>query len=329
MAGNLFISNSNMNNSSQYILFVKKLLMLVLILFATDRLIGMLLEKTFYQQKRGDAQNTIHLVEEANEDLIIMGSSRASHHYRSDILEKETGLTTFNGGRDEMVITYIYATLDLSFQRHKPKVLILDVTPHELSEDKTTALVNQRVSTNLIPFLYKYPRLAAVVDLSDNHELLKAKVSHIYPYNSLMGTILQNTYTSIGHSSQQGYEPLIGTLDSNISKSPQWGEDYPEQRPISETYEDYLLKTVQLAKASNVKVVAILSPFYFQLPIDGNNSYKRMKQIFAREQIPFYDYSQNPVFLKNPLLFRDDVHLNDSGATVFSREIATIVKNHL
>ena len=111
MAGNLFISNSSMNNSSQYILFVKKLLVLVLILFATDRLIGMLLEKTFYQQKRGDAQNTIHLVEEANEDLIIMGSSRASHHYRSDILEKETGLTTFNGGRDEMVITYIYATL--------------------------------------------------------------------------------------------------------------------------------------------------------------------------------------------------------------------------
>ncbi len=319
-----------MNNSSQYIKFFRNIIILVVILFVCDRLIGYVLEKQYYKQTHGDAQTGIYLLEDAKEDIIIMGSSRASHHYNAEVLEQETGMTAFNGGRDEMVISYISSMLDVLYQRHKPKVLILDITPHEISESHDIAVINQRVSTNLLPFLYKYPQLGPTIDYSDNNEVLKSKISHIYPYNSQPAAILQNTYTNLGHKTIKGYEPLYGNLDPTNYKVSVFGAGYPQQYPVYKRYEDKLLETLQTAKDNGIKVIAIVSPFYFPLKnVDTNNSYKRMKEIFTSQNIPFYDFSADSTYLQNTFLFRDDVHLNDSGATLFSKQVSTFVKNNL
>lgn len=329
MAANSFTSNSSpMNNRSQYIKFFRNLLILLVILFICDRAIGYVLEKQYYKQSHGDAQTGIYLLEHANDEVIIMGSSRASHHYNSTILEQETGLTTFNGGRDEMVISYIEAMLDQLYKRHKPKIVILDITPHEISDSHDIAVINQRVSTNLLPFLYKYPALANTIDYSDNYEVLKSKVSHIYPYNSQIAAIFQNAYTNLGHQTIKGYEPLYGTMDTANYKVSLFGAGYPQQYPVYKRYEDKLIETLNEAKDNGVKVIAIVSPFYFPLnDVGNNNSYKRMKVLFAENDIPFYDLSADSTYLQNPLLFRDDVHLNDSGAAIFTRQVSTIVKN--
>jgi hypothetical protein len=319
-----------MNNNSQYIKFFRNIVLLIAILFACDRVIGYVLEKQYYKQKHGDAENGIYMLEHTTDDIIILGSSGASKHYNSALLEKETRLTTFNGGRDEMVISYIEAMLDVLYKRHKPKVLILDITPHEISESKDIAVINQRVSTNLLPFLYKYPQLGNTIDFSDNHEVLKSKISHIYPYNSQLAAILQNTYTNLGHKTVKGYEPLYGNLDPTHYTVSLFGSDYPQQFPVYKRYENKLQETLQTAKANGIKVIAIVSPFYFPLNnIDTNNSYRRMKEIFAEQNVPFYDFSADSTFLLNTYLFRDDVHLNDSGAAIFSRQVSTIVKNNL
>jgi hypothetical protein len=318
------------NNSSQYIKFFRNLAILIAILFICDRGIGYILGKQYYKQTHGDAQTGIYLLEHANEDVIIMGSSRASHHYNATLLERETGLTAFNGGRDEMVISYIEIMLDQLYKRNKPKFLILDITPHEISESHDIAVINQRVSTNLLPFLYKYPQLANTIDFSDNHEVLKSKISHIYPYNSQIAAILQNAYTNFGHKTIKGYEPLYGNLDPTHYTVSLFGNGYPQQYPVYKRYEDKLKETLNEAKNNGVKVIAIVSPFYFPLNnVDANNSYKRMKEIFAENNIPFYDFSADSTYLQNTFLFRDDVHLNDSGATIFSKQVSTIVKNNL
>ena len=74
-----------------------------------DRLIGAALERGFYRQQHGDDIVTRYVLDSTREDLIVFGSSRASHHYKTRLAEQKLGFPVYNGGRDNMALGRLLA----------------------------------------------------------------------------------------------------------------------------------------------------------------------------------------------------------------------------
>lgn len=303
---------------------LKQALILLLILVMADRAIGAWLEHMFYKQKHGDEIVTRYTLDSTKEDVLIFGSSRASHHYNSVLLDSLLGMSVYNCGRDEMGVTYTAAMVPIIYKRYTPKCIIIDLQPTELSGVGRDVEI-QRISTRLIPYANRHPDLWQTVAYAGKIEVYKAAISKIYPYNSLIGAIIQNTYTNLAHATIRGYEPLQGKIDSVHYQPTHW-VDIKELRGVDSTLAKRFTSLLDNAAAHGTKVFVVISPFYYPLATEGNESYKALPELSATHGAFFLDWSRDPRFLKHPDLFYDDVHLNDKGARLYSSIIADTLK---
>ena len=303
---------------------ILKTCILTVALILSDRIIGTGLEYLFYQQTHGDDYTTLYALEQANEDILIFGTSRASHHYNARAIEATTGISCFNAGRDEMEIPYTEALLKIILKRHKPKVVLLDIGPIELGGDKVVE--SERIAATLMPFMNKYPSLESTIGMAGSMEVNKLKVSKTYAYNSKIGSAIQNSYTQLGHHTDKGYEPLYKTIDTAVYKESIW-EDMNAQLEVNKNYEQTLLNIMTLAKENDIQLVLVISPFYFYNNFNNNPSYNTIKEIVQSNNVLLLDYTNSPLFTGNHQLFNDDVHLNDTGASVFTKEIISLLQH--
>jgi hypothetical protein len=274
----------------------------------------------FYKQQHGDEIVTRYTLDSTKEDVLIFGSSRASHHYNTRLMDSLLGMSVYNCGRDEMGITYTAGVVPLVYKRYAPKCIIVEVLPTELSgQGKSTEI--QRISTRLIPYANRYPELWPTVAYAGKMEVYKAAVSKIYPYNSLLGSIIQNTYTNLAHATDRGYEPLYGEIDSANYKPTHW-MDMQELTGVDPSLATRFTSILDTAMAHGTRVCVVISPFYYPLDIDGNDSYQALPLLSATHGATFLDWSRDPRFLMHPKLFNDDVHLNDAGARLFTSIMA-------
>ncbi len=324
MVVSLSTSNSEYLKSNPLIHLLRQSLLLLLILFAADRTLGWWLEHTFYLQKHGDDVVTRYTLDSTREDLLVFGSSRASHHYNTLMLDSLLDMSVYNCGRDEMGITYTSGVIPYAFERKAPKCIIVEVLPTELSGvGKATEI--QRISTRLIPFAHRHPGLWPTVAAAGKMEVYKAAVSKIYPYNSLIGSIIQNTYTNLVHQTIRGFEPLHGAIDSATFKPTHW-MNMRELTGIDSALKARMIFILDYAREHGTQAIVVISPFYYSLDIAGNESHEMLPELAAKHGAFFLDWSQDPRFLMHPKLFYDDVHLNETGARLYTQIIADTLK---
>lgn len=296
---------------------------LLVVLILADRVIGKGLEYLFYQQTHGDDYTTLYALDKTEDEVLIFGTSRASHHYNAQLIQEETGLTCFNAGRDEMEIPYTEALLQVIPKRYRPKIILVDIGPIELGGSKQ--IVYERIAAALMPFASKYPELDTAIAKAGAMELIKTKVSGIYPYNSKLGSAIQNSYTNLGHQSIQGYEPLYKTIDTSVYKESIW-DDMNKSLELNRQYLETLGNIIATARRHDIKLVWVISPFYFYNDFSKNKSYNRIKQYAEDFDVPLLDFSNDPQFTGQPMLFNDDVHLNDEGAAIYTRKVVALLK---
>lgn len=296
-----------------------KIVLLGLSIIICDQLLGNALEHLFYKQTHGDDYTTIYALNESEDNILIFGTSRASHHYKSAMMAEQLGQSCFNAGRDEMEIPYTQALIEAILQRHKPKMIVLDIGPDELAGDKQ--VLYERIATVLMPFANRYPSLKTNIGRAGSIELLKMKCSKIYPYNSKIGSIIQNSYTSLGHYSELGYEPLYKTIDSTTYKESIWKDYGHKNFPVNDDYLKTLDLIIDMAKANSIRLVLTISPFYFQHDFSQKDGYIALKEKAAKNGLPLFDYTNDPEFILHPTLFNDDVHLNDTGAALYTQKL--------
>lgn len=310
--------------STPLLRLLRNSILLLLILVVADRLLGTWLEHAFYKQKHGDDVVTRYTLDSTREDLLVFGSSRASHHYDVLMLDSLLQMSVYNCGRDEMGITYTSAVFPYAIERHKPKYVLIEVLPTELSAVGKSVEI-QRIATRLLPFAHRHPGLWPAIAAAGKMEVYKAWVSKIYPYNSLIGSIIQNTYTDFVHQTIRGYEPLHGAIDSATFKPTHW-MNMKSLTGVDSALKARLVSVLDLAAENGIQAFVVISPFYYPLHIDGNDSYEALPHIAAAHGAGFLDWSKDPRFQMHPELFYDDVHLNDSGARLYSGIIADTLK---
>jgi len=77
----------------QLLRLLKNFTLLLLVLFVLDRGIGNIIKHFLLTEKQGDSSILTHALTAMDEDITIIGSSRAAHHYISSQIEKTPALS--------------------------------------------------------------------------------------------------------------------------------------------------------------------------------------------------------------------------------------------
>lgn len=283
-----------------------KITLFVLLILLADKFIGKALEK-IYQTSNDLAISKIrYTLKETGEDILIFGSSRAQHHYIPDTISEITGHTAYNCGLGGQGLSFSLIQISETLKRYSPQIIIFDVSPNILLDRNS----DQKLKI-LGPYYHNNDLIRGMLNQNSKFERLKY-VSSIYPYNGLLYSLILGLVYSPDVNSK-GYTPISGVMDADLIS----GENLENNYEILAKNMEYLEEITNTCQKNKVDLWLLISPIY--KITQGDLEIIKDLGIFAKQQcVHLLDFSKNILF-SNRLLFKDNLHLNTSGAKIYSR----------
>ncbi len=251
---------------------------------------------------------------EQTADVVIMGSSRAHHHYVPSVINEETNLTAHNAGVDGNGIVLVTGLYYLMAERYTPRVLIYDVEPafdiNVYAEDGN----NTRYIGWLRPYFWR-PQVKEVVCRIDPMERYK-NWSAMFRYNGNIADLLKDQVVMSDYTAD-GYAPLYGEMKKEPDKKASGGASVQDTMKLH-LMEEFIARMSQ----SETKLIMVASPKY---GATSSEVFAPVKELCEKYGVEFWDYYTAPEFQKMEY-FRESMHLNDKGARKFSKTIANDLK---
>ena len=161
-------------------LFAATLLCADLVVGATSKLIIRHAPQTQY-----NLSNTIQTLFHRTSDVLILGASRAHHSFDPRIIQRETGLSCFNGGRSGVKMDYFDLCVASYLKRCTPKLIVLDI-----SSDMMEAAMDVQFKNLKCLYGMSAPLTQAMDSAYSPLERLKLQ-SNLYRNNRVFNEVLQ------------------------------------------------------------------------------------------------------------------------------------------
>ncbi len=281
------------------------LIILFCVIFVIDRVSGGILKKIYFKQDHGYYYAVTYAITKMNSPMVIMGSSRAHHHYIPSELQKSFNMPVSNAGNDDSYIFFQEALLTCMLKRYNPKIIILDL----LDDEFLKGAVSYSKLNILLPYCEEYPEIKPIVSLKSPFEKFKV-VSKIYPYNSVIFESLSG-WLNIRHKrdSLSGFVPLYGVWNKGIQKIKRDGSIDVCKVQAFESF-------VNMCKEHGIRLYVFVSPSY-GIYDTSNPTLEIAAQLAQKNDFVFHSYLNYSIF-NNPNLFKDTRHLNIEGARLFT-----------
>jgi hypothetical protein len=254
-----------------------------------------------------------------NKDIIVLGSSKGARDIIAAQLEKETSHTAFNlsyPGSDVQFHEFLLRAL-IKFNK-KPKIVMLTVdNPIEVLPD---SLITFRLD-RLYPLIkYDYVN-QELVKRNEKNEIL-SKLFILHRLNKGNFDVRQKKFTAMDTLFADGSMPI-----SFQKENEDWNEvvnntTYPQQKE-SKVKLQCLQKIIAACKQNNIKLILVSPPMFK----GANPIFKKRILEIAGNNTSFYEFDTQNQLYKDKNYFFDLNHLNKKGATIFTDEIATYLKN--
>lgn len=301
--------------------FLLKSFLFLSVLFILDFYAGSILKYLYYKQNSGWLYRTSYSIDSTKAEILIFGSSTANHHYYPEAFERRMNMTSYNAGKDGNSIFYHYSILQGILKRYSPKIAILDFSIGEFKKNQESY---DRISS-LLPYYHNHPEIRPVIQLKSPYEKFKL-LSKIYPYNSLIYTIaIRNPALKKRrkkNNEEGGYLPIDKIWNKGIG-----ADTAIVNYQLDDNKINLFRKFIRDCTNSNVKLYVVISPRLIMYKFD-DTSITLAKEICDEFNIPFYDFSSAPLFMSEPELFADKIHLNDRGAKIFSNKVIDKIINN-
>lgn len=292
--------------------FLIKLSVFLIIIILADIILGQGLRIIVNGIKVGGQGRDNYIANEAKEDVLVFGSSRAVHHYNTQMIGDSLGLTAYNCGEDGSGIIFNYGRLAMIKERHHPQVIIYDV----IADFDLFKNANHKYIGGLKAHYEKevVRDIISSVDKTEKYKML----SKLYRYNSVF---LQNIFvyfTGKSHSDGiKGFRPLVGELNKmKIKETPvRVGEYEYDDLKI-----DYLNRFIELA--GDAKLFFVISPVWSGIDTE---QVAPIRKICEMRGVPFLDFSNDKKYVHNDIYFVDGMHLNSIGADEFTRDVINAI----
>ena len=323
--------NSSTSNSRPWYIALPKLAVIIALLWATDLGLGTVLAHFHARTTEGDFGGRINLALRHPSDLVILGSSRAKHHYIPEIIQGETGWSVMNAGFDAQTLVCHYGMEQLVLAAYRPKAVVLEIGAEDL---KASNLSGARDKLSVLLPYYRTGNAALRELLLQRSPYEYAKLwSRTYPYNSQIMPIVKYTLSpsSEGGSLSGGYVPYYGSdlkrivdLKKRQAETRQGQPALPFVEPAPELLA-VLTSFVRSAEAAGVRPVIVHSPLWMEPGLEDkpqDHLIECLAQATASMKVPFLNVSLAAYpELKQPEFFKDTIHLNDTGAKIFSKVV--------
>lgn len=252
-------------------------------------------------------------------DLIVFGSSRASHHVDVKTLNKNS----YNMGVDGTRIGYC-ATLVSSLKK-KEQVVMVHIDP-------ITLFGNNYEGEDVLGLLHLSSRNKDIKNVIEDiypSEIFLSKIFKCYKYNGKLFGILKNFFKpNYEYRNYYGFDPLFPTNEQKeifrkiISKTElsTYMNNSVSNNP-SITTDDFISKIKQKCNENKSKLIFFTSP---TMKRNSDELISKTRAYFISKEIDYYDYSD---FSKVEEYdnWRDLTHLSDEGAKIFSNELSKII----
>lgn len=244
------------------------ILAVLLLLVLMDLCVGSVSSWLYHRSKYGIFHRQLYVLNESNDDIIILGSSRASHHYVPSIFTDSLGMSCYNAGSEGMCIYYHYAMLAAMIERgHCPKVVIYDVMNLDAFETPGPTFTLDAALDRLSPHYGEYKSVDSLFALKGWKEKLKL-MSVTYRYNSKLVQSIKCNF--IPQQEDHGYEKLSGKLaDTTAFEERDYYMGALDQEKLR-----YVQKMIDLTKRNQIGLLFVLSPNYYSNPSNGYDAIK-------------------------------------------------------
>lgn len=283
-------------------------------LFCADRLVGLVSDYLVEHAISGETQKNEYICDRTNEEILIMGSSRAVHHYDPRIVEDSLGLSCYNCGYDGCGSITAYGLLNILSKRYSPKAIIYEITP-EFDYLKT-----DKDNTKYLGPLKNYYDRAGIdsVFMTVSPTERWKMCSYMYRINSkaiqmLSENIMKRNETIKGFQAKgtsMSYEPIIDETHKELQ------------------YDDvkikYLKGIISLCKKHEIKLVFSVSPSYKKT---DSYVYAYAEDLAKVNRIPFITHYSDTMINRNKENFYDQVHMNMKGAQTFTKVFVSELKS--
>ena len=299
---------------------MKKFLLKVLLFFALvvvmDFAFGFVFSWLRSHAKGGSTANCEYIANRCEDDIIILGSSRATHHYVPQIIDDSLGLSCYNCGEEGNGIVLAYGRFKMLTNRYKPKLIIYEITP---GYDYGTKEPNTKYLGYLRPYYGVNGVKSLFDDFDDEFSFLKMKSKMYQNTSKLLSNLVDNL---VYRDNNKGYAPLDGKI--NMDRSKEKAED--GQNGIDNLKLLYVEKLIVDANANSIPIVFMISPRYGGKK-DASGYYPEIS-LCEKYGVQYYNFMNYAPISTNPIYFQDEGHMNDLGAVDYTKMIVKEVLNN-
>lgn len=311
-----YISNSNrpMKTFKKFLIYSVIILLTVV---AIDKSIGLMLDYLWRSipvtQDMGKAQ---YARNEVCTDIVVIGSSRAAHHYNVNAISERMGLSSYNVGLDGCFFLDNCCVMHSLMERYSPKIIIL-----EIAEDAMYA-----EAVNHLEGLYNYywsdPYVRGIVNQEEGWQAAVKLSSSLYRHNANSFKILGYGVKGLLAGKQadvlNGYAPIeyreklceleLSDNESNLTFL-----------TLSEWKMELLRNLLTTAGDKDIDVFVVTSPSFHSPGSFFSSSTEKISEICTQCGFSYWNYTSESEFLEHPEWFNDGAHLNEVGADVFTK----------
>lgn len=295
--------------------YIKHIILFAIIIAAIDFSFGLVCRLLTQNSKGGITEKIHYIITSLNEEVVIMGSSRAAHHYVSQLLTDSLGVTVYNAGFEGNGIIAAYGFLENILERHKPKVILYDLSGYDIHTDDNTKYLTH-LKEHYSPVVRN---VFADIDPGSPYKLQ----SNFYKYNSKFPRYIRD-YCCPSEQFHLGYQPLFGKM-----KGVTEGRNMQADLIVDSIKSHYLKAFIDLLKQNDIKLAFVVSPSYKNSY--GKDFWEPIKLLCEKEEIPFWNFEFILGLSDDYTNFQDLVHLNDKVALSYSaiihKEIQSILDN--
>ena len=299
--------------------FALKVFVFAFCMVLVDLLCGICFPLLQSHARGGSTRTNYYVSDECEADILVLGSSRAQHHYVPRILDSMGGMA-YNAGNDGMGIVLGFGRYLMCAEHYVPKIVIHDITAFDYQKDD-----NSKYLKFLRPYGDRREIRNIVYQIGEPFIDVKM-LSNMYRNSSRIIPNIRDLFAK-ENSDNRGYLPLYKKC-KNCDKS---SLKKDSSSLVLDTlklkiFDQFVNETIRRGS----KLYFAISPKYFALAGDFSDSVETHKlpssyayaEILAKKyNIPLLNNMYLSGISDNPVFFADQSHLNDDGARAYSHVI--------
>ena len=265
---------------------------------------------------QGQIGCTYFALNEVEYPVLVVGSSRASHHYVPSIMRDSLGMEVYNIGRDGCFFSYNCCVIQSILDRYSPEILVWETSMAVLSSDNDPL-------ESLYPYYGKNKFVTECVDAECDWTERVPLVSNLYKYNSNLIRIVSR------YAARKSYPE--DKLNGYIPLPPKKWTPAERKASASETVEvvdkikvQRFKSVLSMALEKGVRQIVVNSPSYMASD-KVSESERQMQQICDSMGVTILNFARAEGIYDNIDCWVDYGHMSSTGAEIYTRRFVKAI----